>query len=371
MTLLDRHVFREWAKVFLLAAGAALGLLLMHAMYDDLGDFIGSGAGFAGAAVYFLVLMPSFLPAVLPVALLISLLFSLGKMHRDNEITAMRACGLSLWRITRALWLAGIALAAALFALNAKAVPWSVESARRIYRGRAAGAREARPGPPAGADFLHNLTFYNRQNGRVWFINRYSENLNRAFGVTVSILDESGREISRLAASEAVYERRARRWTFNQGRETRFDPLTGEPARSCGFEEKTLGPAKESPVLMATLRKRPKDLSLPELKEILEALSPERHPLLPVYAVEYHAILANPAICLIMVGFAVPFAVAGVRVSPFVGVSKSIGLFLLYYLAVNLCHLLGGRAALPSMWAAWLPNGLMLLLALFFCRKAA
>ena len=142
-TTLDRHVFGEWLKVFLLALGATLGLLMLYAMYDDLGDLIEFGASPADIFYYFLVLTPSFLPAILPVALLVSALFSLGQMHRNNEIIAMRACGLSLWRITRTLWLAGAALAALLFQLNARLIPWSVEESRRIYQNYAMAGERA------------------------------------------------------------------------------------------------------------------------------------------------------------------------------------------------------------------------------------
>jgi len=53
---------------------------------------------------------------------------------------------------------------------------------------------------------------------------------------------------------------------------------------------------------------------------------------------------------------AVPFAVSGVRVNPAVGVSKSIGLFFLYYILMNVANALAAKEIMDPLWAAWLPN---------------
>jgi len=52
----------------------------------------------------------------------------------------------------------------------------------------------------------------------------------------------------------------------------------------------------------------------------------------------------------------VPFAVSGVRVNPAVGVSKSIGLFFLYYILMNLASSLATKGVLEPLLAAWVPN---------------
>ena len=54
------------------------------------------------------------------------------------------------------------------------------------------------------------------------------------------------------------------------------------------------------------------------------------------------------------------------RVSPAVGVSKSIGLFFLYYILTNLATVLGGRGYLEPVWAALMPNLAMVGLAAYF-----
>ena len=126
MTLIDRYLLREWLKMLGLVLCAMLGLLLMQAMYEDFRDLLDDGATFADVLVYFAVKLPSYLSIVLPLTLLISLLYTLGQLHRNNEITALRAAGVGLFRLTRVLWLSGAVLCGVMWYVNATVIPWSV-----------------------------------------------------------------------------------------------------------------------------------------------------------------------------------------------------------------------------------------------------
>jgi len=66
---------------------------------------------------------------------------------------------------------------------------------------------------------------------------------------------------------------------------------------------------------------------------------------------------------------AIPFAVAGVRVNPAVGVSKSIGLFFLYWILTAVAGTLASKGWIEPASAAWLPNGGMIALAVWFLAR--
>ena len=93
MTLIDRHILREWLGILGLVLAAVLGLLVMHSLYDELDDLLRLGADVGEVASYCMVKTPGFLATLLPLCLLVSLLYALGKLHHGNEITAMRAAG--------------------------------------------------------------------------------------------------------------------------------------------------------------------------------------------------------------------------------------------------------------------------------------
>jgi len=131
--LLDRYIFIEWLKVFAIAIGVTLGILILHDMYGNLGSLINWGASTREILLYYAFLTPTLVPVVLPISLLLSLIYILGSLHRNNEITAMRSAGMNVFRITRSLWLAGVLLAGLLLWLNASLIPHCKEQSRTIY----------------------------------------------------------------------------------------------------------------------------------------------------------------------------------------------------------------------------------------------
>ena len=110
MSLIDRYVLKEWAMAFALTLGVVLGILILQNMYDSLPDLMEAGADVNQIVFYYVLALPGHMPTILPITFLVSLLFSMGSLHRNNEITAIRAAGCSLFRISRALWLAGLLL---------------------------------------------------------------------------------------------------------------------------------------------------------------------------------------------------------------------------------------------------------------------
>ncbi len=355
MSLIDRYLLREWLKILALVLCAMMGLLLMQAMYEDFNDLLEDGARLREMLVYYAVKLPSYLSVVLPLSLLISLLYALGQMHRNHEITAMRAAGLSIGHITRVLWLAGVGFCALTWYLNANIIPWSVEESRALmeevqFRSEADAEAEDRVGARTA------VGFDNQRQNRIWFFNRYSRFTHRGYGVSVTELDSQRRATTRLQAREAEFDRGAGHWRFRYGRETWLDPESGEVTRTVPFEERAMTYYTEEPSLMLAFELKPSDLSFFELGRIIDYYTVDENPRITVYAVRYFSLLAETLGPLIILTLAIPFALTGVRVNPAVGVSKSIGLFLLYLLLVKASTALGGRDILPPLWAALLPN---------------
>ncbi len=366
--ILERHILGEWLKILGLVLATAIGMLLLAKMYDDFRDLVSDGAGAADVIAYYAVLTPSFLTVVLPLAILVSLLYTLGLLHRNNEFTAMRAAGLGLFRLTRGIWIIGAVGCGLMWLLNSRVVPWSVEEGRRI-KDSLEFRHEARTEGVERAGLVSSVAFDNRTDGRLWFINRYNRFAGRAYGVTVSVLDSARREMVRYEAREAEYDPAGRGWTFRDGCELHFDIETGEIVRPVTFAVRSFPQFHEDPQLMLLIDRNPIDLSFRELRRLMDYLTAEGNPKLTKYAMRYYSLTADTLSCLIVIAIAIPFAVSGVRVSPVVGVSKSIGLFFVYYLLVSLAAMIGGREILEPAIAAWLPNLVMVGMAGWFFSR--
>lgn len=237
MKLLDRYVFCEWLKIFVVAIGVTLGILVLHDMYNNLGKLINWGAETEQILLFYALLVPTLVPIVLPISLLLSLIYALGSLHRNNEITAMRAAGLNVFAITRSLWFAGALLAGALLWLNAHTIPVCKENSRLLYD-NIRFAEQMRTAELSEVGRVNALCFNNRKDGRLWFMNSFSQATNRARGVTVSALDSRGREVSRVMAREGVYDDVDNCWFFLDGQLIDFDPSTHRAVKAVGFDKR-------------------------------------------------------------------------------------------------------------------------------------
>lgn len=365
----DRYLLREWLQIFGLVLAATCGLLLVQVLYDDFRDLRDFGASGAVLWQYLAVTIPSFFGIVLPLALLVSLLYALGKMHRANELTVMRAAGVGFGRMMLPIWIVGVLCCGLTWWLNTTIVPHALERSTAMREELQFRAESTRGVASDRVGAVYSVAFDNRREGRMWFFNRYSRSQSRGYGVSVSELDGRRREARRLVASEAEFDSKRQGWNFRQGRELLFAPETGELSSSVPFRERFEAGYREDPQLMLLIDRKPSDLSLHQLRRLIAHLKEEQSPKVTRYAVRYFSLIADTLAPLVMIAIAIPFAVSGVRVNPAVGVSKSIGLFFLYYLLMNAGSSLATKQIIEPVTAAWLPNAGILGLAIWLFAR--
>lgn len=368
MNTFDRHLLREWLSILGLVLVLACGLLVVQVMYDDFRDLHEAGAKISDLGIYILVAIPGFLALTLPIVLLVSILFVLGKLHKANELTAMRAAGVGYCRLMAPIWIVGILCCALSYLLNSYVDPWSVEKTRVMkegiqYRKQAQSIAVDRIGA------IYSVGFDNPYPRRMWFFNRYSRYTQKAYGASVTEMDVRGRETNRIVASEAWYDPAQHGWVFKDGREMGFDPESRENSSSVPFASRLVTRFQEDPRLMMLIDRRPIELSSNELRELIDYLARENNPKGIPYAVRYYGLIADILGPLIVIAIAIPFAAAGVRTNPAVGVSKSIGLFFLFLALQNFAASLATKQLIDPALAAWLPNIGMTGLAIYLFAR--
>jgi lipopolysaccharide export system permease protein len=281
-------------------------------------------------------------------------MYVLGKLHRANEFTALRAAGVGLGRITAPVWLVGLAACGLTWWLNTTVVPWSVEESARLKDGLQFRKQSSSlTNDHVGA--VYSVGFDNPRAGHMWFFNRYSQFTEHGYGISVSILDPRRRETRRILAAEGYFAVE-RGWVFLRGRELHFDPETNAIDGTKPFTELVEPTFREDPKLMLLIDRKPIDLSLRQLRRLMDYFAVENNPKGVPYAVRYFGLIADTFAPLIVIAIAIPFAVTGVRVNPAVGVSKSIGLFFVYYILSNFGSALASRQIVDVVLAAWVPN---------------
>jgi len=111
MRLLRGHILRSVIGPFVFAWAALTGMLMLNQLSRRFGDLVGKGLP-AGVIVEVLLLFIPFIVALtLPMAILVAVLYGFSELGVDNEITAMRASGVSVPQMVRPVFVAGVVLA--------------------------------------------------------------------------------------------------------------------------------------------------------------------------------------------------------------------------------------------------------------------
>lgn len=142
LNLLDRHIF----KSVLFSCAAAVGLfafvlILGNAVKDLLGYVLADQLSLGTFARLVGLLVPFVISFALPMGMLTGVLLTLGRLSADSEITAMRAAGLSLFRIARPVLIIGVLGTALGLYVNFDSMP----RARVQYHQELAAAIRANP----------------------------------------------------------------------------------------------------------------------------------------------------------------------------------------------------------------------------------
>jgi lipopolysaccharide export system permease protein len=360
MRLLDRYLLRELLVPLGYCLWGFLLLWISSDLFAGLGEFQRKGMVARDITDYYLVKLPEFLVLVLPIALLLALLYALTNHARHQEITAIRAAGVSMWRISVPYLGVGFLASLALFAVNEFWVPSSDARADAILKRHQA----VDPNAP-GRDEYHNLYFDNTRDGRTWRVGVYNFKTGEMLGVGVYPTERDGSKPWELRAD------RARRvdgiWTFynviafKETADANTPPVPTLRTNVLAVPEFSETPEEISSEIKIrenmTLRAA-KKADVP-IKDLLNYLRLHRH-LKPSdecwLRTKLEGRLAAPWTCVVVVLIAIPFGAAGGRRNVYVGVASSIVICFTYFVLLQLGLALGTSGRLPAWLAAWFPN---------------
>ena len=122
---IDVYLLKNFLGLFLATFFIAIFILLMQFMWMHVNDLVGKGIGIGVLAEFFLYAAASVVPLALPLAILLSSLISFGNLAEKVELTAMKAAGISLFRIMRPLTFAVAMLSIGAFFFSNNVLPKS------------------------------------------------------------------------------------------------------------------------------------------------------------------------------------------------------------------------------------------------------
>lgn len=357
MRLLDKYLLRELlVPLFFCVVGFVMfwDMLLLFTELSTLQD-----NRFVEICQYLLLKTPAQAVVILPFALLLGLLYALSNHARHHEITAIRAAGVSLWRLSLPYFTVGLICGGILFVANEFLVPDGDSRAEQIKQGT------ARKDKPATEQKVRNLGFTNERDSRAWLIGSYDLLTSEMVSpMVIWTLPDGSQQWLKAAKAQFVDGS----WRFFDALEFRADPRTNP----------SLVPSLQTNLLLRPEFTETPDEIRSEIKisNRLSVLGPAREADLPLLDIfdylrlhpnlkrsdkwwlytKLHGRLAAPWTCLVVVLIALPFGAASGRRNVFVGVASSIFIAFGFLVVTRISLALGTGGHLPAWVAGWLPN---------------
>ncbi|MEE4312072.1 MAG: LPS export ABC transporter permease LptG [candidate division KSB1 bacterium] len=360
MKILDKYTLNKFLATLIFALVAFCSIFIIVDLIEFMDKFIDRQVPWPVVFQYYMYYLPYIVVLSFPVAILLASLFSVGQMARYNELTAMKASGMSLFRILLPLIILGFFISSTIMFMGEKIVPYT--NAKKIDLYKEYVNKSKKNNKKRQSDIYIQLSEKN------WlYIGYFDTQINTAHRVSVQTFDDSYSTIhSRIDAEKMVLEDDiwtlhngiTRTFTNNEERVEKFDRL---PKAEFNFKSQEL----------SRTQKKAEEMSYWELKEFINNIrrnggNPDR------WLVDLYLKIAFPFANFIILLFGAPLASRKTRSGPAVSFGISLFICFLYFGIIKVAQTFGHNGTLPPFLAAWLGNiifGIGAVYILFKMRK--
>jgi LPS export ABC transporter permease LptG len=341
--LIDRYLVREYLIFMGIGLAVAAALFVIIDLLQTLDRYLRIKPPLLYIAEHFAYRLPAALHDGLPVVMLVATIFLYLTLSRYHELTALKAAGVSLYRVSLPIVGLGIAVAIGAGLFQELALPVLNERGDEVDRVKIRGQ--------APRHLQSRLRLWVRSSdSRFYRVELLHPGTNDMYGVTILEVDRDFRLVNRLDARRAHWTPAG--WELSEGafREIRPDGQV----QTLPFVWTALD-IKEEMEDFIRIQKPVTSMSYRELKDYVAQLEAAGFQVRK-YLVELYSKLSFPLVNLVMVLVAIPFALQAPRGGRLFGIGLAIAI-MAGYLVVHYVALAFARAdLLPPLLAAWTAN---------------
>jgi lipopolysaccharide export system permease protein len=341
--LMDLYLLRSfffYTGLFLAAFIFIFHSFTFFELLEDIGKHhIGAGT----VLQYFVFLTPFMFYQLVPVAALIGVLVTLGVLSKNNEVTAFKTCGVSLYRLSLPLLLAGMALAVLMFSLDDTILPTCNQ--------RQDALRNQIKGHPAQTFFQPRRQWIFGEGDRLYNYDYFDPQHKLFAGLSIFELDPATFRLRKRAFfARAKYEDSLHGWVLEEGWVRNFDG--GRVASYVPYRVTELPEFSEPPSYFNREVRPYTQMSWGELGEYIRELHQAGFDVSRL-SVQWHKKFAYPMIAPIIMLLAIPFAfLVGTR-GAVGGLALGVAIGIVYWAASALAEAIGAAGQLPAVLAGW------------------
>ena len=346
--ILDEYVVREFLGIFLLVLSGFVMLMLVFTFFELIGDILRNHIALSLIGEYLINLTPDMLYQITPLAVLIAVLVTFGVLNRNSEIIAMKACGISLYRLVIPIVSIAGLLAVSLFLFDQFYLPQAnrrQEALHNIIKGRPPQTvlhpeqnwifGQPRPGEP----------------GRIFYYQFFDPKINEFANLSIFEFDPSTFALSRrIFAARATWNPATGAWSFLNGWQREISGANVTEYRP--FLKTSFAEIHEDPGYFTKEKWQAQEMNFGQLDHYINDLRQSGFDTMRLRVELWHK-LAYPLMAVIMAMLAIPFALSMGRRSSLTGIAMAIAVTLAYIVIDSFFGALGNVNYLPAMMAAW------------------
>jgi LPS export ABC transporter permease LptG/LPS export ABC transporter permease LptF len=351
--ILDEYVIREFLLTFFLVLASFVMLLLLFTFFELVGDILRNHIALTTVGEYLINLTPSMLYTITPLAVLIAVLVTFGVLNRNSEIVAMKATGISLYRLVIPVVSIAAVLAVGLFLFDEFYLPQAnrrQEALRSTIKGR----------PPQ--TFLHpeqKWIFgqpHPGEPGRIFYYQFFDPDRNEFANLSVFEFDPATFALSRrIFATRAFWNSDSNSWVFQYGWQRDFTGANVTEGSYQEFKQTAFAEIHEDPGYFKKENLQSQEMNFGQLRNYIRDLGQSGFDTMRLRVALWHK-LAYPLTAIVMSMLAIPFALSMGRRGSLTGIAVAIAVALTYFVIDNLFGAMGNVNYLPAALAAWSPD---------------
>ncbi len=349
--LVDTYILTNFLFYFGVLVASFVLMTQIYTFFELLSDIVKNRIPMSRVATYHLFLTPKLIYDTVPVSVLVATLVTFGVLTKNNEVTAFKACGVSVLRLAVPVLLASIGLSGALFAFDYYYVP----EANRIQD----AIRNEIKGRPVQS-YLRADQKYIKGNGpRIYYYRYFDTAENVMVGVNVYEIDpDTFGLVKQISAERAAWQPSLKSWIYQNGWARSLKGVI--ETRVDSFQATTFPELDEPPSYFLKEVKQDKQMNFTELDRYIRDLRESGFDTVKL-RVQLHKKFSVPLFALIMGLISVPFGFLVGNRGAMAGIGVSIGIAIVYWGISQLFEQMGNVNQLPPALAAWSPDVLFAL----------
>jgi lipopolysaccharide export system permease protein len=353
---LDRYVFAEFWKIFVITALGFPVLVVVIDLTDNLQKYLNRGLSQADVALSYFYWLPDSMFLILPAAVLFATVFSIGAFTRHSEITAAKASGISFYRLIFPVYV-GAVVAAGFGLLLGEVVP--ITNAKRLELLQENKYKQ-------GSE-RYNFA-YSAEEGRVYKVGSLNVVRGVMEGIEIERKGNKTREYPTLvlSAANAIWDGERHRWAIRRG--ALHVISDSGPDLSIAFDSLHDHAMRELPAELMAVPRSPQEMGYRDLSRFIHALERSGGDA-NTLKVERALKIAIPITCLIIALFGAPLATSTQRGGAAYGVGVSLGTTVVFLMLIQLTKAIGGKGLIQPDLAAWIPNAVFGVVGLYLLTR--